>query len=95
MHLAIDIGGVALYVEEVGNKMDTGAISTPHGRLHLNTDDPTCVGAKLVEHGAKELTKMAEQFWGATFGVYQDPFGQIWSVSNSTNTIEDVPKELA
>ena len=24
-----------------------------------------------------------------------DPFGQIWSVSNSTNTIEDVPKELA
>ncbi|CAN0506602.1 unnamed protein product, partial [Ectocarpus sp. 12 AP-2014] len=95
MHLAIDIGGVALYVEEVGNKMDTGAISTPHGRLHLNTDDPAGVGAKLVEHGAKELTKMAEQFWGATFGVYQDPFGQIWSVSNSTNTIEDVPKELA
>ncbi|CAM9877474.1 unnamed protein product, partial [Ectocarpus sp. 13 AM-2016] len=66
MHLAIDIGGVALYVEELGNKMDTGAISTPHGRLHLNTDDPAGVGAKLVEHGAKELTKMAEQFWGAT-----------------------------
>ncbi|CBN76982.1 glyoxalase family protein [Ectocarpus siliculosus] len=95
MHLAIDVGGVALYVEELGNKMDTGAISTPHARLHLNTDDPIGVGAKLVEHGAKELTKMAEQFWGATFGVYQDPFGQIWSVSNSTNTIEDVPKELA
>ncbi|CAM9853770.1 unnamed protein product, partial [Ectocarpus fasciculatus] len=95
MHLAVDIDGVALYVEELGNKMDTGAISTPHARLHLNTDDPAGVGAKLVEHGAKELTKMAEQFWGATYGVYQDPFGQIWSVSNSTNTIEDVPKELA
>ncbi|CAM9720687.1 unnamed protein product [Ectocarpus sp. 6 AP-2014] len=95
MHLSVDVDGVALYVEELGNNMDTGAISTPHARLHLNTDDPAGVGAKLVEHGAKELTKMAEQFWGATFGVYQDPFGQIWSVSNSTNTIEDVPKELA
>lgn len=30
------------------------------------------------------------------FGVYMDPFGQIWSVSNSSSgTLEDVPKELA
>ena len=30
------------------------------------------------------------------FGVYKDPFGQIWSVSNSsTGHLEDVPKELA
>lgn len=30
------------------------------------------------------------------FGVYKDPFGQIWSVSDSsTGNLEDVPKELA
>lgn len=28
------------------------------------------------------------------WGVFQDPYGVIWSVSNSTETIEDVPKEL-
>ena len=66
LHLALDIGGVALYLEELGNNMDTGAISKPHVRLHLNTDDPAGLVAKLLEHGAKELTKCEKQFWGAT-----------------------------
>ncbi len=66
MHLALDIAGVAVYVEELGNNMDTGAITKPHVRLHLNTDDPAAAAAKLLEHGAKELTKCEEQFWGAT-----------------------------
>lgn len=29
------------------------------------------------------------------YGQYLDPFGQIWSISNATKTIHDVPKELA
>lgn len=66
MHLALDMDGVAMYVEEVGNKMDAGGITTQHARLHLNTDDPVPVAAKLVEHGAEELTKTEKQFWGAT-----------------------------
>lgn len=65
MHLAVDIDGITAYVEELGNNMDTGAVKTPHVRLHLNSDDPVGMGEKLVKGGAKELTKCEEQFWGA------------------------------
>ncbi|CAN0329783.1 unnamed protein product, partial [Scytosiphon promiscuus] len=81
MNLALDVDGVALWVEEIGNHMDNGDISTQHARLHLHTDDPVSVSAKLMEHGAKELTKMEKQFWGAVYGAYKDPFGLIWSVA--------------
>lgn len=66
MHLSLDIGGVALYVEELGNNFDKANVTAPHVRLHLNCDDPVAMAAKLVEHGAKEITKCEEQFWGAT-----------------------------
>ena len=65
LHLALDIDGVAAYVEELGNDMDTGAIGKPHVRLHLNSDDPLSTAQKLVAAGAKELTKCEKQFWGA------------------------------
>lgn len=65
MHLSIDIDGVAMYIEEIGNSFDKAGISEPHVRLHLNCDDPVATGAKLVEQGAKELTKCEKQFWGA------------------------------
>ncbi|CAN0520980.1 unnamed protein product [Laminaria digitata] len=65
MHLALDIGGVAAYVEELGNDMDTSAIAKPHVQLHLNTDDPLSMSKKLVDAGAKELKKCEKQFWGA------------------------------
>ncbi|CAM9975713.1 unnamed protein product, partial [Laminaria digitata] len=95
LHLALDIGGVAAYVEELGNDMDTSAIAKPHVQLHLNTDDPLSMSKKLVAAGAKELKKCEKQFWGALCGQYLDPFGQIWSVSNSTQDLHDVPPELA
>ncbi|CAM9669072.1 unnamed protein product [Scytosiphon promiscuus] len=94
MNLALDVDGVALWVEEIGNHMDNGDISTQHARLHLHTDDPVSVSAKLMEHGAKELTKMEKQFWGAVYGAYKDPFGLIWSVAKPSTALHDVPKEL-
>lgn len=65
LHLALDIDGVATYVNELGNDMDTGEIATPHVRLNLNSDDPIGMAEKMVKAGAKELTKCKEQFWGA------------------------------
>lgn len=65
MNLALDVDGVVLWVEEIGNSMDKGGISTQHARLHLHTDDPVSVATKLMEHGAEELIKVEKQFWGA------------------------------
>lgn len=65
LHLALDVDGVATYVEELGNNMDTKTITTPHVRLHLNCDDPVAVSEKMMKAGAKELSKCEKQFWGA------------------------------
>lgn len=65
LHLALDIDGVAVYAEELGNAFDTGTSKKPHVKLHLNCDDPLSVADGLLKAGATELAKCEKQFWGA------------------------------
>ncbi|CAM9577823.1 unnamed protein product [Sphacelaria rigidula] len=93
MHLALDMGGVSMFVVEVGHSMYKGA-EKAHARLHLNVEDPMSVAEKMVKAGCKTITKCEKQFWGSIYGEFEDPFGLVWSVSDTTTPIEDVPKEL-
>lgn len=42
----------------------------------------------------KPLYSDVSHFHHFRYGVFEDPFGVIWSVSDTTNQIEDIPKEL-
>lgn len=43
---------------------------------------------------SRPLPSVASVLLLASFGVFEDPWGVTWSISDSTNTIEDFPKEL-
>lgn len=58
--------------------------------LHLYVEDVDATFAKALEHGAKEIMAVEDQFWGDRSGKVQDPWGHIWSLATH---IEEVSAE--
>jgi PhnB protein len=61
--------------------------------IHLNVPDIDTAFPKAIAAGAKVIMPVSNQFWGARYGKFIDPFGHEWSMATS---IEDVsPQEMA
>jgi len=58
--------------------------------IHLYVEDVDAVAKQAVALGAKELTPVADQFYGDRSGTFLDPFGHHWHISTHK---EDVPEE--
>lgn len=60
--------------------------------LMVYVDDVDKTFRQALAAGAKEIRAVANQFYGDRTGIFQDPFGHVWSVATH---IEDVsPEEL-
>lgn len=60
--------------------------------LSLYVEDVDATFAKAIEHGAKEVDAITDQFWGDRSGKLLDPWGHVWSLATH---IEDVsPEEM-
>jgi PhnB protein len=60
--------------------------------LHVYVENVDAVIQKALEHGAKALRPIKNQFYGDRSGSVLDPFGHMWSVATH---VEDVsPEEM-
>jgi PhnB protein len=50
---------------------------------------------KAVAAGAMVTMPLADQFWGAKYGQFTDPFGHKWSVSQETKAMTDAEMQEA
>ena len=95
VHCCLQIGDSPLMVSDECPQM--GAFSPQHlggspVTIHLSVADADAAVARAAAAGAKVVMPVAEMFWGARYGVLQDPFGHSWSVA--TQVLELAPEEI-
>jgi PhnB protein len=84
MHADLELpnGGVFFLNDdfpEHGGSRAPGAVPSPV-TIHFEPDDVDAVWNKAVAAGAIVVMPLADQFWGARYGVLRDPFGHRWSL---------------
>jgi len=103
MHAALKINGGHVYVcdcfDEMPSKDPLRLKGTP---VTLNLNKPTAdevdaAATKAEKAGAKITMPVADQFWGARYGVLTDPFGHVWSLHGPPKVPmkQDEPKDGA
>lgn len=87
MHGALEIAGGVIFVcddfpETSGGKpRHPKALGGSPVTVHLNCADVQKTWKTTLAAGAKVVLPLAKQFWGDTYGIVADPFGQRWSMS--------------
>jgi PhnB protein len=89
MHGALEInGGVVFVVDDFperagGKERSPKALGGSPVTIHLNCVELQTAWKTAVKAGATVLLPLAKQFWGDTYGILEDPFGQRWSMSGA------------
>ncbi|MDE2300660.1 MAG: VOC family protein [Burkholderiales bacterium] len=60
--------------------------------VHLAVDDAAGVMRQAEAAGASVRMPLTDMFWGALYGVLEDPFGHIWSVATQIRDL--TPQEI-
>jgi PhnB protein len=55
--------------------------------IHLSVSDVDACYARAVAAGATAKMPITEMFWGARYGVLQDPFGHSWSIATQVKNL--------
>ena len=61
--------------------------------IHLSVPDADAWFARATRAGATARMPVTEMFWGARYGMVQDPFGHLWSIA--TQVRELTPEQIA
>jgi PhnB protein len=85
MHAAISINGGSVFMSDEFVEYDGGSApkdgQIPPVAIALNFNSPAEVDStfkRAVEAGATAVTEPRDEFWGARFAVFGDPFGHRW-----------------
>lgn len=87
MHGALALNGGVIFVRDDFPEATGGKARTPKAlggssvTIHLNCPDVHKAWKKAVAAGAKVVMPLEKQFWGDTYGIFDDPYGQRWSMS--------------
>jgi PhnB protein len=90
MHAMLRIGDSALMlVDEFPEMRVRGpqALGGSAVTLHLSVPDVDASYARAVKAGATARMPVADMFWGARYGVLQDPFGHLWSIATQKRNL--------
>jgi PhnB protein len=101
-------GGLAHAMVRIGNSMlmlvdevpSMGALS-PHTiggtpvTIHLAVPDAASTMVQAEAAGATIKMPVTDMFWGALYGVLQDPFGHMWSVATQVRDMSPAEIEAA
>ena len=95
MHASIRIGDSMLMLND--EMPEYGALSPLSSggsgvTLHIYTENVDDAFARAVAAGATVKMPLADQFWGARYGVVSDPYGFKWSLA--TRVKEMSPEEM-
>jgi PhnB protein len=92
MHASLKINGGALMLNDDFSAQMKSKPETPEALggcpvvLHLQVEDADAQWAKALAAGAQVVFPLADQFWGARYGVVRDPFGFKWSIAQTIST---------
>nr|HAT8713966.1 VOC family protein [Legionella jordanis] len=94
-HAELSIGESKFMLSDEFPEMDAKAPAAYGGSpvgIHLYVKDVDAVAALAVQHGAKLLREVSDQFYGDRSGSLEDPFGHKWYIATH---IEDLsPEEI-
>jgi PhnB protein len=95
-HAELAIGDSLIMLSDEYPEMDIVGPKTVGGTgsaIYVYVDDVDDTFERAVQHGAKSLRPVSDQFYGDRTGQFEDPFGHRWGVATH---IEDVsPDEIA
>lgn len=63
--------------------------------IHLSVENADEVFGQAVIAGAKIKMPMQEMFWGARYGVVEDPFGHNWSIATQVRDVSSAELQQA
>ena len=87
MHGEIMLDGHLLFISDEFTAEEGGKCRTPESlggstvRITLQTDDADGVTERAVARGAEVIMPVADMFWGARYGQFLDPFGNVWGIN--------------
>jgi PhnB protein len=92
-HAALKIGNALLMLAEpMGGPANQVSAGKSSGVM-LYVKDTDAVFQKALSLGARQLQPPADMFWGDRWGMFEDPFGNVWQIATH---LEDVkPAEMA
>jgi uncharacterized glyoxalase superfamily protein PhnB len=90
IHASVRIGNSMLMIADECPPM--GAFSPKHlggspVTIHLSVADVDSSFARAVAAGATAQMPVTEMFWGARYGMLQDPFGHSWSIATQVRNL--------
>lgn len=93
MHACLNIAGQTVFVADPMNGMKTPGKAGSFMSMHLYVGDVDMIHERAIKHGATEIMKPENAFWGDRFSKILDPMGMHWELATH---IEDVaPEEMS
>ena len=95
MHASMRIGdSTVMLVDEFPEMHAVGpaTLGSSPVTIHLAVPDADAWFARATRAGATARMAVTEMFWGARYGLVQDPFGHLWSIA--TQVRELTPEQI-
>jgi PhnB protein len=90
MHAMLRIGDSALMLVDEFPEMHALGPTSLGGSpvtIHLSVVDADASFERATAAGAAPRMPVSEMFWGARYGMVQDPFGHLWSVATQVRNL--------
>lgn len=93
MHACLNIAGQTIFVADPMKGTKAPGKTGSYMSMHLYVGDVDMIHARALKHGATEVMKPENVFWGDRFSKILDPMGVHWELATH---IEDVcPEEMS
>jgi PhnB protein len=86
IHAAMAVNGGLVMFSDVFEEPEGAAQRSPKAlggtpvTLHLEVDDADAWWNRATAAGATPVLPLENTFWGARYGIFEDPFGHRWSI---------------
>jgi uncharacterized glyoxalase superfamily protein PhnB len=98
IHACLQIGDSPLMLSDEMEEMGAFGPQRLGGSpvtIHLSVPDADAAALRAAAAGAKITMPVADMFWGARYGVLQDPFGHSWSVATQVRDLSPAEVQAA
>ena len=96
LHGSVRIGdSLLMLVDEFPEMQAVGpaTLGSSPVTIHLAVPDADAWFARATRAGATPRMPVTEMFWGARYGLVQDPFGHMWSIATQVRDL--TPEQIA
>lgn len=102
MHATLLMNGAAVMLSDIFDDMPGMSPTKPPAEaggasvtVHLEIAAVDAAWKKALKAGATVVMPLADQFWGARYGIFKDPFGHVWSMASPIKPPKPAAKKKA